>query len=441
MSVRIGVALYSDGTPYSREGNYACEHRGRPFIFTTASDLPSQTLWITNCDLQDLIDVGLHRNPKIAHQGYFRTRLSQMVQELGATELNAEQLCALLAEIVGNAAVMAKLQLGITQYPPRGIAQGVGQLHGYPQPPQGSAVQHVAEQACQRYTACERERRYEKADIFSFWMPRHRWASMLLGMPIPGSENLTVIPQQNLPHMGRDAVALVEWAKENHVPIFAKVKILGLEETVGRLMNYGSGARDMELTTRSGGHYSARNLRDWCALPELEVLAQAGDVQVLKVAMANGWQKSGLFCHDSKYAAVSYSYGLVAENLWTGITRKPDASGDLSRNLTTAWIQSADRMQCMRVAERLHNIGMEVINYGNGRITVACPPSVRALIPQAALEEGLMYPPLEGLTPYKPRNDDAAHVLQYLINSREYARMIQVDHQLLRQLEGAVSAP
>lgn len=438
MSVRIGVALYSDGTPYSREGNFACEHRGRPFSFATASDLPGQTLWITNCDLKELIDVGLHRNPKIAQQGYFRTRLNQMVHELGASSLSTEQLCALLAEIIGNAALMIRRQLGFTQYPTRGIAQGVAQLYGYPQAPSGSAVRQVAEHAYQRYTACERERRFEKAEIFSFWMPRHAWAKKLLSEPIPGNDNITLIPPHNLPEMGRDAGALVDWATENNIPLFARVKILGLEETVGRLMNYGSGARDMQMKAQGGGQYSARNLREWCALPELETLVQAGDVQIQQVATANAWQRSGLHCHGSKISTVSYSYGLVAENLWTGLTRKPDASNEMSRTLSTAWLQAVDRMGCMRVAEKLHNIGMEVINFGSGRVTVACPPSVRALIPQAALEEGLMYPPLEGLTPYKPRSSDPAHVMQHLINSRDYARLTQVDHALLKELEGAV---
>lgn len=440
MTVRFGVALFANGTPFCREGNFACAHRGQPFPFASVSDLPAQTLWVTNCSLQDLVEVGLHKNPKIAHDGYFRTRLSQMIFELGATELSVEQQSALFAELLGNAAEMAKLQLGLTKHPVRGIAQGVGQLFGSPEPAQGSAVAQIAEQACQRYTTCERERRFEKADVFSFWLPRHEWAKNLLEQPVPGNDNLNLVQPHALPSMGRDPAALVEWATENKIALFARVKILGLEEVIGKLMNYGSGAQNVDMQAQGGGRYSARNLREWCALPELDALCQGGDVQVLQVAVATSWHRSGVHVYQGRIAPVSYSYGLVAENLWAGVTRRPDSSGYVSKSLSTAWLQAVDRMGCMRIAERLYNLGMEVINYGNGRITVACPPSVRALIPQVAFEEGLMYPAsLEGLTHYTPRHDNPAHVLQHLISNREYGRLIQVDQALMKSM-GATSA-
>ena len=220
-----------------------------------------------------------------------------------------------------------------------------------------------------------------------------------------------------------------------------RVKIHGLEETVGRLMNYGSGAQTVERMGQGGAHYSARNLREWCSLPELEVLAQAGDIQILQVATASGWDRSGLHVYNSKVASVSYSYGLVAENLWAGITRKPDSSGAVSNNLSSAWVQAVDRMSCLRIAERIHNLGFEVMNYGNGRITVACPPSVRALIPNVAREEKLMYPAsLDGLNHYKPRPDNPMHVLQHLINSQDFANLIKIDQVLLKGMGDSSAA-
>jgi len=436
MALSIGVALYSDATPYSREGNWACEYRGQPFSFSSASDLPGQTLWITNCDLQDLIEVGLNKNPKIAHHGYFRTRLNLMVQELGMRDMTPEQQCTLLAEVLGNAAAMARHHLGLAQHPIRGLAQGVGQVFGFTEPPRGSSVYKIAEQACQNYTSCERERRYEKADVFSFWMPRCDVAKSLLETPVPGNEGISVIPAHNLPDMGRNPASLVEWATENKVPLFARVKILGVEETVGKLMNYGSGASDVSGQGFGGAQYSARNQREWCALPELDMLVQSGDVHVLQVGHATGWQRSGLHVYEDRLAPVSYAYGLVAENLWYGITRRADATGSVSKSLSTAWIQAVDRMRCLQVAVRLHSIGMEVINYGNGRITVACPAAVRALIPQVALEERLFYPSsLEGLQPYKLRHEDPVHVLQHLLSKRDYSRIVQVDNALLRKME------
>lgn len=437
---KIGVALYANGTPFCSEGNVACEYRKQPFEFASVSDLPGQTLWITNASLNDLIEAGLHKNPKIAHEGYFRTRLAQMSQELGLTKFSLDQQASLLAEILGNAAEMARSQLGLTQYPSNGPAQAVGQLHGTNEAAPGSAMMQVAEQACQRYTACERERRYEKADVFSYWLPRFDWADELLKAPLPTNDKIAAVPSHALPGMGRNPQALVEWALENKIPLFARIKIHGLEQTVGKLMNYGAGAQG--VNKRAGnGDYEARNMREWCALPELETLCQVGEIEVLQVAVAGGWSRSGLSLFNSKLSRISYAYGLVAENLWVGLTRKPSPMGNTSRTLSTAWLQSIDRMRCLRIAERLYNMGMEVANYGNGRVTVVCPASVRALIPQAALEESMLYPAhLQGLQHYRPSLQVPHHVMQHLINQGDFARLVGVDQQALKELEASRAA-
>lgn len=432
---RIGVALYADGTPFCRDGNVACEYRKEPFTFASASDLPGQTLWVTNASLNDLIEAGLHKSPKIAHEGYYRTRLVQMGQELGLDKLTLMQQAALLAEVLGNAAEMARVQLGLTQYPSNGLAQAVGQLFGRTEPAKGTAILQVAEQACQRYTACERERRYEKADVFSFWMPRFSWAADLLSQPLPENSDLRAIQPHMLPGNGQSVSQVVDWANEHNLPLFARIKIQSLDETVGKLMNYGAGAQHVNKTADRGRNYEARNMREWCALPELETLSQVGDVKLIQVAVAGAWGRSGLGVFQSRLTAVSYAYGLVAENLWVGLTRKPSAYGGPSMTLSTAWLQAVDRMRCLRVAERLYNLGMEVINYGNGRVTVVCPVSVRALIPQIAFEEGMLYPAcLDNLTPYKPVPGNPVHVFQHLLNTNDYARLVQVDQAALKEL-------
>ncbi|MBA1250176.1 Uncharacterised protein [Pseudomonas luteola] len=439
---RIGVALYENGSPFSRDGNVACEFRKQPFAFSSASELPGQTLWVTNVNLSSLIDAGLHRNPKIAHDGYYRTRIAQMSVELGLDSLPVEQRAAILSEILGDAAEMARLQLGLTQYPSYGLAQAVGQLHGPIEPPAGSAVARVAEQACQRYTACERDKTFKNPEIFDFWFPRFAYADDLLELPKPIDGNLKTVPPHMLPSMGQNVGELVDWATQNQLPLFARIKIQGLEETVGKLMNYGAGAQEINRSTDSGtGNYQARNMREWASLPELDMLSQVGDISVLQVAIAEGWSGKGLHLYHSRLSSISYAYGLVAENLWVGLTRQSNPSGRVARTLSTAWLQAIDRMRCLRVAERLHNLGMEIIHYGNGRIRVACPISVRALIPQIALEEGLLYPAcLEGLTPYRTQSNNPTHVFQHLLNERDHGRIIRVDLAALKELEASVHA-
>lgn len=429
--LRIGVALFVDGSVYSDEGNFACEYHGEPFEFFSVSDLPSQTIWITNVDLGELILLGLQNNPKIAHDSYFRTRISQITQELGLVDLPLEHQSSFLAELLGVTAEMGRIELGLTQYPAKSLVQAVGQLYGQREYPAGTSIFTISEQACQRYTSTERTRHIQNADIFSFWMPRYEWAEELLGVGLPVSEGAQVIDPSSLPEGGRDAVALVLWAEENNLPLFAKIRINHIEESVGRLINYGTGAQKI-----STGGYEARNQRQWCAIPELSVLAYSGDVEILKVVVAGGWNRSGLHLNKSKIARVSYSYGLLSENIWNGLTRKPNSFGSVSKTLQTAWMQSVERMKCLRVAERLSGLGMDVLNYGNGRITVSCPPSVRALIPQAALECSMLYPAsLKNLKCYSPTvSNDPFTVMQNLISGKQYGRILEVNKMALKEL-------
>jgi hypothetical protein len=95
-------------------------------------------------------------------------------------------------------------------------------------------------------------------------------------------------------------------------------------------------------------------------------------------------------------------------------------------------------MRCLLAATKLQALGMEITTYGNGRIGVVCPISVRALIPQAALELGLLYPAvLQGLDMYPPNKTMPLHIQQLLITSGEYVKSIQVDQACLKEMESA----
>lgn len=440
MASKIGIALFKNANPFSREDNIACEHRGKPFQFSSTTDLPSQTLWVTNCSSEQLYEAGLNRTPRIASDGYFRTRLSQMVQELGLTYLSLDHQVTVLAEILGCAAEMIRTQLGLSQYPAYGMAQAVGQLYGSSEAAKGSAVFQISEQSCQRFTACERSRRHEKAEIFSFWYPRVAWAFEMLQLPLP-SGDVKLLSKHALPGMGDDTNEIVRWAFDQKLPLFARVRIHGLEPTVGKLMNYGAGANDVKKEANAGLQYDARNFREWCALPELAFLSSYGEVEVVQVAVAEGWQNTGLRTFDTKRSAISYAYGLAAENLWVGTLRKNSGTFNLSKTLSTAWLQAEDRMRCLLAATKLYKRGMEITTYGNGRIGVVCPQSLRQLIPQSALELGLLYPAsLPDLTPYAANKMVPLHVQQHLISSREYGRNIQVDQSCLAEMESAYRA-
>lgn len=438
MDSRIGIALYEKGNSNGRN-NIACAYGGKPFSFAASTDLPSHTLWITNLSSDELYASGLYRNPRFANDSYFRTRLSQMVQELGLTEITIEEQVVVLAEMLGCAAMMLKSQLHLGEFPALGMSHAVGQMFGISEHPKKSLEYFISEAACQRFTSCERTRRYEHADVFSFWFPRAHWAERMLELPVP-TGNLKKIALHSLPAMGTGAHALAAWAFENTIPLFARVNIRALDERVGKLMNYGAGAMGITSGTKNGKEYDARNFREWCALPELEFLANFGDIQIQEVVCAEGWRNHGLRTYNSRRSSVSYAYGLAAENLWVGTLRRNNQNLAFSKTLSTAWLQAEDRMRCLKTAIGFFDAGMEITSYGNGRIGVACPKSVRALIPLKAREAGMLYPAsLGGLTaPNGPVN--SLSVQQSLITSKQFYKSVQLDQACLKELESVFNA-
>lgn len=432
----FGIALFDGEDPQSGGVHYACQSGGAPFSFSSISELSSQMLWVTNARLDTLVDYGLNRNPKIANEGYFRTRISQLIQELNLSHLEPPRLASFLANLLGNAAVMLQRQLGMVQFPVGSVTQGVGQLFGTPEAHESTDLYRVAERAAQRFTTAERSRRMQGAEVFSFWAPRYDYAQMMLMTDLP-KESVRVVPGHAIPGGAADAQEVVAWAEATKLPIFAQIRIHSLDETVGRLLNYGAGAAEIEgaRTAASGGAYTAANMREWCALPELSVLALSGEVEVLRVVTSDGWINHGLRTLAIPSAQISYSYGLVAENLWCGLMRQPSGYGRISKTLATAWLQAADRMRMLQTAEKLTHLGFEVLNYGNGRVTVACPASLRHLIPRVAMENGLLYPAsLEGLEMYPVTKGNRLHLMQSLMSAQEYAAMLRVDGMLLKEL-------
>ncbi|MBT9112099.1 hypothetical protein KIP75_30365 [Pseudomonas aeruginosa] len=440
----IGVALYNDSNPLSTEGNFACRFRGEPFKFKSAADLDANTLWVTNASYTALTEAGLRLKPNIAFDSYFRTSVDQLIVELGlglssdrVQESNVEQQVAVLAEILGSSAEMFRLQLGIPDFPAESLMSSVGQMFGFQEAPSRSVISDISERAIQSYTACARERRHaNNAVVFNFWVPRYRWAVKMLNSPVPINTNLVQLNAAQLPDNGADALTVVEWAEETNLPLFAKVNVRSLEQVIGSLMNYGAGAQHMRSEARGSQEYDSRNFREWCALPELKVLAQVGEVELQQIVVAGEWQRTRLGLHNSKVSSVSYSYGLVSENIWVGQTR--NRNGKLSRSLSTSWLQSIDRMECLQIAEYLFKQGFEVITYGFGRIKVVCPISVRASVPGIAKKLGLLYPAwLDGVQ-HLSYEKSPESVMQTMINTRDYKSLIRANELVMQEMVEAL---
>lgn len=442
---KIGVAIFSEANPFSHENNWACMYQEDPFSFNSVSDLPSQTLWITNLDLNSLYEANLSKNPKIAHDGYLRTRLMNIAQELGATNLPPDQQAYLFAHIIGPVMEMAAEEVGFVSYPNNALSAVVGQLHGIPDAPQGSTLRLVAERSSQTYTACQKDRLYEKAEHFTFWIPRYENAYELLQNPVPRSDELVAIPQHLLPSLGKNAATLVEWALEKKVPLFAQIHINSIEPDTGRLLSYGSGANHLQESARpltSSGQesrkYEGRNMREWCALPELEVLATCADIEIRSLVRASNIDNPSIQLRDPeslRAGSISYAYGIVAENIWVGLTRRTAGDNKAARTLSAAWIQSLDRMRCLKIAQKLTAIGFEVTHYGYGRITVSCPQSIRQLIPAVAREHGLLYPAsIDGIEPYKPRPHVRHEVLQSVLANKDYTNLIKINELAQKEM-------
>lgn len=368
---RMGVCLFDKPDLYGANpdavSGVACLSGGDPFPVKCIGNLPSSAYWLTNISESIFYRTGLAANPRIFGSGYLRTKVQSIIRELGLTGASLESQAVVLSDIFDRTMAMAAVLFGVDLPPRNSLAAGLAELHGIDHYKQLPEIQPSMVEACQSFTHCER---VDKRDYVWATLTLHRYehAKKLLSLELPNSDFYFVDPG----HMPAPSQRL-DWLLNLPCPAMAEIEVIARDRDVSRIINYGAGAGDVRRASAQGHNYHTGNKRCVATADEVAILSQYCDIYITRALITDARPSRAMeIPEQGRVLQVSYSYGLLMENLWVSLTRQQRA-GTIQRSPVTAWIQSADRMACFDVALDLMSSGVEVISYGYGRVTVGIP--------------------------------------------------------------------
>jgi hypothetical protein len=174
-------------------------------------------------------------------------------------------------------------------------------------------------------------------------------------------------------------------------PFLVRCRITNIKPIMAEALSWGSGSK---------------SIREWLTDVEWRIVRQYADVE-LRAAMVC---EQGYESLDS-YAAMlpkaganelSYSLGLVAEQVWTALMNKQPRAGRITGyTARAAWLRAIDRMQMFDYAQKMQSRrGVTLISYGMGNVVVRVPEGGTKNILDMAVDIGLM-PPMAGFNQAK----------------------------------------
>ena len=166
-------------------------------------------------------------------------------------------------------------------------------------------------------------------------------------------------------------------------PFMVRCRITNVKPIMAEALSWGSGSK---------------SIREWLTDVEWRVVRQYADVE-LRAAMIceQGYESLGSYAEKLPQGAMdelSYSLGLVAEQVWTALMNKQPRVGRITGfTARAAWMRAIDRMQMFDYAQRMQSRrGVNLIAYGMGNVVVRVPEGGIKHILDVAMDVGLMPP-------------------------------------------------
>ena len=170
-----------------------------------------------------------------------------------------------------------------------------------------------------------------------------------------------------------------------------RCRITNVKPIMAEALSWGSGSK---------------SIREWLTDVEWRVVRQYADVE-LRAAMIceQGYESLGGYAEKLPQGAMdelSYSLGLVAEQVWTALMNKQPRAGRITGyTARAAWLRAIDRMQMFDYAQKMQSRrGVTLISYGMGNVVVRVPEGGTKNILDMAVDIGLM-PPMAGFNQAK----------------------------------------
>lgn len=338
-------------------------------------ELPSDVLWLTNLTYSNFYRAGLHRHPNFRNESWLRTLFNQLISELGidlnnvSPDVSVSTIAALAQRTISVAQEQYKVHpkrmrlnedFAIAMNAPRSALPEV-------------FYKHFEAVAAHPSVSVIHETNYS-VGLPTVTVRRNRLihAREILATPVPTDMGWELEPIAN----GND-----QWLENINTPFLVRCSVKNVKPMVAEILSWGSGSREM---------------REWLTDIEWRVVRQYGDVVISSALICKNaaapLPQSELLPNGA-LDELSFTYGLIAEQIWTAMTNKQYYKTDISRyTAAAAWLRSADRMLMFDYAKKLYDRGLDVMSYGVGNVVLRYPENGLRRTLNIATDIGLMPP-------------------------------------------------
>lgn len=360
-------------------------------------DLSLSVIWLSNLDQTTHWAAALYNIQQIKEAKYLRTDLNQIVRELGVSPkvVGPAHSAEAVAEVFGRVMRLAKGYCDKISWGRQTLLQGLTQGLGIYDEPYEDALMDEA-------FACSYQDRVDCGTSFASengerWMtlrrPRLLHAQQLIGDAFLLPEGpWRFIGEKEMPRKEER----FEWLQKTFsgMPYMVKVKNMNfyrpLEGESGdakHLLKLG----DSILPGRQ------RRQRQWLPMPELLYMSRFAEIEFDSICVGRqlNIMEKKIFPDMDYLMHHSYSWGILAENIWMAYASRSVNVKAQSKTLVSpraTWLRAVDRFYCFGAAKYMSGPKTKIMSYGTGSVTLACQESDMGEIIQHAIENGLQVP-------------------------------------------------
>jgi len=349
----------------------------------SVNELESNVKWFTNFEFTDFNANGLGRNPNLFFSGFLRTEFKQLAEEIGASpeQLSAKEAARVLSTLFGRVMRMAEQNLGVTFAKNNMSIKGLSDYIAARVENKNKIPEEINDALRAAYQTwiplvANNPREWKRIMLRR---PRYRHAIEVLSTPVPSEFQWGYVHNARLPATNDGRLS---WCLGNELPVVANVIVKPRRGDFMDLISYNAGAQQE---------------RSWVCQPELLMLSQFCDVEVIGAFVCEGGfeeqEELKQFPDLGDFTEASFSLGILAENFWVSMASpRTTVTGQKFFPPRAVWYRAMDRLSMFMHAVKLQREGFKIFGYGTGTICAYYPAGATAELVEFAAKSGLDVP-------------------------------------------------
>jgi len=362
-----------------KEGVWASISGEKAWRISSIHELKNDVLWFTNLNYNDFYRSGLQNKPNFRNESWLRSLFNQFVVELGVDKnsVSPDITVSTIAAIVQRVVTIAIVRYGVFPESKR-LSEDFAKKIKIPQSILPNDLYKIFNTAANRLTSRTVLSKNSNMKFSTITVRCNRlcYARTMLATPVPSDttewemDKITTLNHHN-----------DEWLEGINMPFLVKCTINNINPEFAEIL----------LLNRNFS-----NEGEWLTDIEWRVIRKYSNISINEILIC---KKPAILLQQAKLLPqypldeLSFTYGLIAEQIWTAITNKQICKDNVNRyTIAAVWLRAADRILMFDYARKFSRAGINVIGYGLGHIVLSYPDNELRYTLSIAIDSGLMPP-------------------------------------------------